>query len=166
LIWDATTCSVVRKLEGHIKAVSSISWHPAGHDLASVSYDNTVRVWRISAAAAVATLRCGRGYLLTTAWHPAGERVASGGKDGAVRAWEPFAAPRGRGLAFAMLAHPRLGAGSRWAALGAHDDLMRAVGGWVMDAMVSDESISPLACPWPARPAERLPAAASDASKE
>ena len=44
-IWNATTGTLVRTLEGHTARVTSVSWGLDGKTVATASFDGTVRIW-------------------------------------------------------------------------------------------------------------------------
>ena len=53
---DAATGQVVGEpMRGHTSMVTSVSWSPDGKQVASGSYDNTVRVWDAATGSCVAT---------------------------------------------------------------------------------------------------------------
>ena len=90
----------VLTLTGHAGDVVDLAWAPAGHRLASVSLDNTVRVWEAAGAAAgggaqlggaqqqVAVLQGHHGMAKGVGWDPVGRYIASQGDDRAVLVWE------------------------------------------------------------------------------
>ena len=95
----------VQTLRGHAGDVVDVAWAPDSGRLASVSLDNTVRIWQFAgasspyAAAAVqsqhvpqavqqAVLEGHRGMAKGVAWDPIGRYVASQGDDRAVAVWE------------------------------------------------------------------------------
>lgn len=88
----------VLTLSGHTGDVVDVSWSPAGHRLASVSLDNSVRIWSVECAIAGGARLGGPHQLITSldghcgmvkgvAWDPIGRYVASQGDDKAVLVW-------------------------------------------------------------------------------
>jgi WD40 repeat protein len=57
------------RTQGHTGAVTSVAWSPDGQQLASGSYDKSIRVWDAESGKSVATLevRCG-GWAGWTGW--------------------------------------------------------------------------------------------------
>lgn len=47
VIWDLDTMGVARKLRGHAKSVSSLSWSPCGRYLLSTSHACDAILWRL-----------------------------------------------------------------------------------------------------------------------
>lgn len=82
-------------LHGHSGDVVGVAWSPCSGKLASVSLDNSVRVWDVSGAGsgaatqpAVAVLSGHHGMAKGVAWDPIGRYVVSQGDDRAVIFWE------------------------------------------------------------------------------
>jgi WD40 repeat protein len=46
-LWDIETAKELHCFEGHTDGICCLAYSPDGHFLASVGYDNTVRVWRV-----------------------------------------------------------------------------------------------------------------------
>ncbi len=45
------------RTQGHTRWVNSVAWSPDGRQLASGSYDNSIRVWDAQSGKSVATLQ-------------------------------------------------------------------------------------------------------------
>src|SRR5204863_7720531 len=74
---------------GHAGGINALAVSADGATLATASDDHTVRLWRISDGATLATL-AGHGRELTSvAISPDGTRVAAGAGDGEVFLWRP-----------------------------------------------------------------------------
>ena len=72
-------------------SVSSVAFHPTAPILATGSYDETVKLWRLnsdnSAATCVATLRGHYCNVLTVAFHPTAPILASGSENRFFKLW-------------------------------------------------------------------------------
>ena len=78
-------------LRGHSGDVVGVAWAPDSQRLASVSIDNSVRVWDVTADPArqlVAVLQGHRSMVKGVSWDPIGRYLASQGDDRAVVVWE------------------------------------------------------------------------------
>ena len=81
----------VLTLRGHTGDIVGVAWAPDSQRLASVSLDNSVRVWDVAAEASrqlVAVLQGHRGMAKGVGWDPIGRYLASQGDDRAVVVWE------------------------------------------------------------------------------
>ena len=74
-------------LEGHGGAVYSVCFSPDGKQLASSSFDRTVRLWDVETGACVRTLEGHGDWVLSVCFSPDGRRLASGSDDRTVRLW-------------------------------------------------------------------------------
>jgi WD40 repeat protein len=93
VILDAATKKEVRTLKGHDRQIAALAYSPDGKRLASLSLDNTVRVWDTATAKAVRVLQLGgkpdgwvdaRGL----AFSPDGRRLAAAANRGTVKVWD------------------------------------------------------------------------------
>jgi WD40 repeat protein len=46
-LWSVATGAKLKILIGHAGPVNSVAFHPNGHQIASASLDNTVRIWTV-----------------------------------------------------------------------------------------------------------------------
>jgi WD40 repeat protein len=93
LVLDATTGKAVRTLQGHAMQIAALAYAPDGKRLASLSLDNTVRVWDARAGKAIRTLRLGgkaTGWVDARglAFSPDGKRLAAAANRETVKVWE------------------------------------------------------------------------------
>jgi WD40 repeat protein len=92
-VWDIETNTIISSIAGHTPntdgslGVYGLAWSPEGACLASVSYDQTLRIWDVFAAQEVANypLETGAGVV---AWSPDGHQIATGDLNGVITIWE------------------------------------------------------------------------------
>jgi WD40 repeat protein len=86
--WDSPTWQQVGlPWNGHTSLINSIAIHPAGTLVASASYDNHVRLWRLSDQQTIAIFRHSS-PLLSVTFSVDGRYILSGGKDKKISEWE------------------------------------------------------------------------------
>ena len=74
-------------LEGHESTVRSVCFSPDGRQVASGSYEGTVRLWDVETGACVRTLEGHGGSVRSVCFSPDGWMVATGSSDNTVRLW-------------------------------------------------------------------------------
>ena len=77
---------VINSFKGHTDIVSCVAFSPDGSTFASVSYDNTVKLWTVGTGANIATFKHTR-RVKTVLFSPDGMILASGGNDG-IKLWD------------------------------------------------------------------------------
>lgn len=75
------------RLEGHQDAVQSVSFSPDGKILATASYDNTVKLWRLDGSL-IKTLKGHTKPVISVAFSSDSQMIASASQDGTVRLWQ------------------------------------------------------------------------------
>ncbi len=74
--------------QGHTSRVTAVAWSPGGTQIASASYDKTVRVWDTAHGFSTITYKGHRDRVQAVAWSPDGRRVASAGDDCTAQVWD------------------------------------------------------------------------------
>ncbi|KAI9770961.1 MAG: hypothetical protein M1840_002665 [Geoglossum simile] len=87
--WDACRST----LEGHSGNVNAVAFSPDGQLIASVSNDETVRLWETATGSCRSTLEGHSGNVRAVAFSPDGQLIASTSWDGTVRLWETATGP-------------------------------------------------------------------------
>jgi WD40 repeat protein/tetratricopeptide (TPR) repeat protein len=74
-------------LRGHANAVTSVAWSPEGTQLASGSWDGTVKLWDTATGEPRLTLRGHKWGVWSVAWSPDGRQLASASADATGKVW-------------------------------------------------------------------------------
>ncbi|MBI1748836.1 MAG: hypothetical protein HYR55_19955 [Acidobacteria bacterium] len=88
-IWNTEKETVEQVLKWHTGYALSVAWSPDGTQLASGSWDQTVRVWAAEDGRLVSALIGHTSSVRSVAWWPYGRYLASGGYEGVIRLWGP-----------------------------------------------------------------------------
>ncbi|KAG0310060.1 Stress-induced-phosphoprotein 1 [Dissophora globulifera] len=75
--------------------VTSVAYSPSGHQIASGSYDNTVRLWDAQTGAPGLILSGHTDPVWSVAYSPSGHQIASGSVDKTVRLWDAHTSAAG-----------------------------------------------------------------------
>ena len=87
LIWDATSGSLLHRLEGHTSLVTAVAYFPDGRRLATGSDDRTVKLWDPETGEDVFTLRGHTSGVVSLAISRDGQQIVSGSIDCTARIW-------------------------------------------------------------------------------
>ncbi|XP_044493642.1 cell division cycle 20.3, cofactor of APC complex-like [Mangifera indica] len=90
-IWDAETSKLVRKLEGHHRRVTTVSWNQwNGHILTSAGLDKSIINHDVRVSNNVTScIKAHSEEVVRVKWSTEGNVLASGGNDNLVYIWEP-----------------------------------------------------------------------------
>jgi WD40 repeat protein len=112
--------------KGHTAELAAVSFSPDGKQLATASFDRTVRLWEATTGKPVRTLTGHQDLVLSVSYRGDGKQVASGSSDKTARIWEPVS-----GKELFALKHPNIvdvvafnPAGDQLATAG-HDGVLR-----------------------------------------
>jgi WD40 repeat protein len=87
-IYDAHTLEPLQLLQGHDNRVSAVAWAPDGRQLASASWDGTIRLWDVATGEQLGMISTD-GQLLSLAWSPDGTTLASTTWGSPIELWDP-----------------------------------------------------------------------------
>jgi uncharacterized protein (TIGR03067 family) len=74
-------------LKGHAQMIMSVAHSPDGKQLASGSYDGTVKIWDAVTAKEIFTLNGHAGAVTSVAYSPDGQQLATGSHDKSIKLW-------------------------------------------------------------------------------
>ncbi|XWS32984.1 hypothetical protein CRYUN_Cryun22dG0038200 [Craigia yunnanensis] len=90
IIWevDANGVSLKRKLSGHQKPISSVSWSPDDHELLTCGVEEVVRRWDVSSGECLHVYEKAGLGMVSCGWSPDGKWIFSGVNDKSICMWE------------------------------------------------------------------------------
>ncbi len=86
LLWDQYGDRRNTAPMNHDNAVTSVSFNPIQNQIASASYDQTVKIWSFDGEA-ITRLRGHQNWVLDVEYHPQGQALATASADGTVKLW-------------------------------------------------------------------------------
>jgi WD40 repeat protein len=97
-LWDAASGQLVRRLEGHTDAVTSVHFSRDGKRLLTGSYDATARLWNVETGELIRTFAGHDWWVWSAAFSPDEQRIVTASHDGSAIVWatdtgEPNAIP-------------------------------------------------------------------------
>ena len=78
----------VNTLKGHESEVYSVGFSPDGKQLASGSFDKTIKIWDVTTGKVLNTLKGHEGEVRSVGFSPDGKKLASGSNDKTIKIWD------------------------------------------------------------------------------
>ena len=78
----------MRQFTGHGRSVTSVAFHPQGHQVLTGSADRTARLWDVASGRELCKLTGHGDWVTSVAFHPQGHQVLTGSDDGTARLWD------------------------------------------------------------------------------
>lgn len=79
VLWDVESGKEIRRFQGHQAPVTSVAFSPDGRQLATGSYDQTVRLWHVATGRQEEVCLGHRDWVWQVAFSPDGRQIASAG---------------------------------------------------------------------------------------
>jgi eukaryotic-like serine/threonine-protein kinase len=94
-IWDLANLAAITNVTfaGHSGWIATLAFTPDGQTLASVSTDQTLRLWDVAGKVERRRFQGNTDEVWALAWSPDGQDLVTGARDGTVRYWDPVAKP-------------------------------------------------------------------------
>ncbi|KAJ5740649.1 G-protein beta WD- 40 repeats containing protein [Penicillium malachiteum] len=86
--WDTTTGDLQKTLEGHSDSVQTVVFSPDGKQIASGSWDRTIKLWDTTTGDLQKTLEGHSDSVQTVVFSPDGKQIASGSLDKTIKLWD------------------------------------------------------------------------------
>ncbi len=86
-LWDAASGQLVRRLEGHADAVTSVAFSRDGQRLLTGSYDATARLWNVATGELIRTFAGHDWWVWSAAFSPDERRIVTASHDGSAIVW-------------------------------------------------------------------------------
>ncbi|MHC5744904.1 MAG: WD40 domain-containing protein [Nostoc sp.] len=78
----------VNTLEGHSSKVISVAYSPNGQQIASASWDKTIKIWDVSSGQLLKTLTGHSSEVISVVYSPNGQQLASASWDKTIKIWD------------------------------------------------------------------------------
>ncbi|HIG80358.1 MAG TPA: hypothetical protein EYQ62_01645 [Verrucomicrobiales bacterium] len=79
---------VLHTLQGHRGSIWSVAWRPDGKQIATGSWDNSIKLWEASTGKLQHTVQGHKNRVHKIAWSPNGKHLASCGWGGVIKIWD------------------------------------------------------------------------------
>src|SRR5579871_777052 len=79
---------IIQELHGHHDAVYAVAFRPDGEQMATASFDHTIKIWDVATGHVVRTFTGHQDKVLALAYSVDGRQLASAGMDGTIRLWD------------------------------------------------------------------------------
>jgi Tol biopolymer transport system component len=83
-----TTGKLLNTLKGHEGSVYSVGFSPDGQQLASGSFDSTIKIWDVTTGKVLNTLKGHESRVWSVGFSPDGKQLASGSGDKTIKIWD------------------------------------------------------------------------------